>query len=255
MSRHFAFIAIIVLTLLPSITRSQDDNSLTKDEIALVKTKLINTFDALGRPPAGYAVVKENYDLPTQSSKAPGSVYFRPMSATGERTYGSQKKGAQAQEELQKEYQKKMAEAQEKEDYATIARLAKERQEKLSEMRSGETEGRKAPISVSVRFNFNPGAAIDPDAVLFQSPGVIALKSESEGSVSTGRVSVYCDPVNLREARRLTRVNLRQPERGVAKKTAVYNVIIELSGPAADIQAWAKKIEMPKVLGQIDTGK
>jgi hypothetical protein len=45
---------------------------------------------------------------------------------------------------------------------------------------------------------------------------------------------------------------MKMPEKGVSSKTAVYNITIELNGPTADVEAWAKRIETGRVLSQID---
>lgn len=116
-------------------------------------------------------------------------------------------------------------------------------------------EGRKEPISVRIQTNSDPGATIDPDAVVFERPGIIALKSKSDDSAEKAQISVYFDPISLKDTKQLSKVNMKLPEKGTSSKTAIFNFTIELQGPAAEVEAWAKKIDTNKVLAQIDKGK
>ena len=242
----------VMAALVAAGARAQDENSLTRDEVAQFKKRLVNVLEALGQPPAGYTVEHESFNLPTDAYKDRATGKFHPLSAGADRNYGTQKKAQAAGGELQKEYQKKMLEAQAKGDYQELGRLSQEMQRKMSETQLKAVEGNKEPVSVTVHFNSNPGAVIDPDAVLFERPGVIALKSTDEGNPGHVRVAIYCNPVSLKETRQLSRVNMKQPEGGVTKKTLVLSVTVEFSGPASEVEPWAKKLDTKKILAQID---
>ncbi len=45
------------------------------------------------------------------------------------------------------------------------------------------------------------------------------------------------------------------PEDGVAKRTLVLSVTIDVTGPVAEIEPWVKKVDSKKVLSQIDPAK
>ena len=96
-----------------------------------------------------------------------------------------------------------------------------------------------------------PSQTIDPDNVVFERPGVIALKLKGydEGKAT---VEVYFDPVSLKDTKTLSVVDLKMPKNGVDKKTAVLNATIHISGPASEVEAWAKRIDTKGVLAQID---
>lgn len=254
--RHGQHVMAVVMTaLMISGARAQDDNSLTRDEVAQFKKKLVNALEALGVPPAGYSVEHESFNLPTEAYKDRTTGRYSPLSAGADRNYGTQKKAQATGEELQKGYQKKMLEAQAKGDYQEMTRLAQEMQKKMSETQLKAVEGNKEPVSVTVHFNSNPGAVIDPDAVLFEHPGVIALKTVNEGNPGQIRVAIYCDPVSLKETRQLSRVNMKQPEGGVTNRTVVLSVTIEFAGPASEVEPWTKKIDTKKILAQIDAAR
>jgi hypothetical protein len=178
---------------------------------------------------------------------------FYPVYAGGERRFGSEKAVQKDAKEMQKEYQKKMAEAQAKGDMQAITKIAQDMQQKAGQVQMKAVTAQKVPIDLRIQFNSNPGASIDPDAVVFEKPGVIALKEKKDGTDDEGRVRVFFDPVSLKNTKQLSRIDTRLPEKGTSSKTAVYNVTIEFSGPMSEIEAWAKRMDTEKVLSQIDS--
>jgi hypothetical protein len=144
-----------------------------------------------------------------------------------------------------------MLEAQAKGDYQEMAKLGQEMTQKIGQLSLKTEESKKEPINIQVNVNGGGGESIDPDAVVHEQSGVIALKA-LDGTPEKGRVKVYFDPLALKETKQLSKVTLTYPEKGVAKRTTVLHAVIELTGPAAEIEAWAKKIDFKKVLTQID---
>jgi hypothetical protein len=243
-----------IILLCTTQAEAQDENALLRDEVAIFKKKLVATLDALGKPPAGYSSERESFNLPTEAYKIGGSSRYSPVSASADRTYGTQKKSQESSEELQKEYQTKLLEAQAKGDYAAMAKISQEMSQKISKTQLEATESYKDPIEVSIQFNGNPGATIDPDLVLFERSGAIALKTIDNSSSGKERVTVYIDPVALRETKQLSRVTMRYPEKGVSRRTSVLNASIDMRGPIAEVETWAKNIDLNKVLALLDKG-
>lgn len=235
--------------------RAQEENSLNRDEVSQIKKKLVATLEALGSAPSGYAVERESFNLPTQGSKNQETGRWYPIGSSAEREYGTQKAARQESKNMEKEYEKKIAEAQAKGDYQELSRLAQEMQKKASEANLKAVETKKEPISVDVNFNYGSGATIDPDAVVFEKPGVIALRSTDGGEAEKIRVTVYFDPVSLKNTTQLSRVEMKTPEGGITRRSSVLNITIQLDGPSAEVVAWAKKIDTGKVLAQIDAAK
>ncbi len=252
MLRSLSLLLIPVLFLARGGARAQDEKSLTRDEVSVIKKKLVAVLESLGQP-AGYSLEHEDFNLPTEAYKNSNSGRYNLTYASANRKFGTQKKTEEESKDIQKEYQKKVAEAQAKGDYAAMSKLAMEMQQKAGQMQLKATETQKEPIEVSVQLNSNPGAVIDPDAVVFEHPGVIALKSNVESG--TERIDIYFDPVSLKETKQLSRVDLKKPEEGVTRRTLVMSVAVEVSGPAAEIEPWVKKVDSKKVLSQIDAGK
>lgn len=245
------YTVLLVVGCLTAV-RAQEENSLTRDEVGVVKKKLVAIFDALGDPPAGYAKTDESFSLPTEASK--GQSGYRPIYGSAVRKYGSaaEKKSKKTSEELQAEYEKKLMEAQANGDYQSMAKIAQEMQQKSGQAQLEAVKGRKEPIDVQIFLNSNPYQTIDPDAVVFESSGVIALRFAQDVEGTKGRVNVYVDPVNLKDVKKLSVVDMKEPEKDVANRTSVKNVTVELSGPMTDIEAWARKIATKKVIAQID---
>jgi len=242
---------LAVLSLVLSQAQAQDEKSLTRDEVALFKKKLVAMFDALGKAPAGYSMERESFNLPTDAYPKEGTSQYRPTDASASREYGSEKSAENASKELEKEYKKKLMEAQAKGDYQEMARLSQEMQQKSGQLALKTEEGRKEPIHVDVGLNIGGGGTIDPDAVLVEQSGVIALKDLS-ATPERGIVRIYFDPVTLKNTKQLSKVTLNYPEGGVAKRTAVLNATMTFNGPSTEIEAWAKRVDFKKVLSQID---
>lgn len=255
MARFFNSIAILMALFLGIAVAQENNVPLTRDEVSTVKKKLVNALDAVGQPPAGYSKEKENFNLPTDAYKNRESGLLQPVTGSADRSFGTEKNAEKSNKDLEKEFQKKIAEAQAKGDYQALMKATQEMQKKSGEMQLKTMEGKKEPIEVTVQLNSYSNAPIDPDAVVFERPGVIALKEKNDGTDEKGRIKVYFDPVSLKDTKQLSKVDSKPPEKGTSSKTAVYCITIELYGPTAGIEAWAKKIDTGKVLAQIDGKK
>lgn len=251
MKHRFSSILFLTAVFIGSML-SQNSVPYTRDEVSSLKKKLVNALDAVGQPPAGYAKEKENFSLPTDASKNHDADLFYPVYASGDRTFGSGKSAEKSNKELEKEYQKKVAEAQAKGDYAALSKIAQEMQQKMGEAQLKSIDAKKEPIEIRIHVNSGSGTPIDPDAVLFEKTGVIALKQKNDATDDKERITVYFDPVNLKDTKQLSKVDMKMPEKGVSSKMAVLNITMEFSGLTADIEAWAKRMDTGKVLSQID---
>jgi hypothetical protein len=257
MSRCLKLVVLAVLIALthPSWGSASDVTQLTRDDVTVIKRKLTTVSEAIGQPPAGYAKEDESYNLPTEASKMEktGAFYQLHSSAHFKFGGGAEKKAKKSQKELEAEYKKKMMEAQAKGDFQEMSKIAQEIQQKSGKAQIEAENAKKEPIEIFLQFNSNPGQAIDPDAVVFERPGVIALKFKISGDEEKVRIAVYCDPVHLKDTKTLSRVDMSDKQnKGVTTKTTVQNATIELIGPTAVVEAWAKGIATGKVLSQID---
>lgn len=251
MMRALCTYVIAILFLMVSQVQAQGEKSLTRDEVSIVKKKLVSIFEAVGQPPAGYSMESETYSLPTDAYPIEGTANYSLVGASAFREFGTKRKAEDASKDLEKEYKKKMLEAQAKGDYQEMAKLGQEMTKKMGQQSLKTEESQKEPINIHINLNGGDGETIDPDAVVSEQSGVIALKALN-GTPEKGRVRIYFDPVALKETKQLSKVTLTFPQKGVSKRTAVLHAMIEIAGPAAEIEAWAKKIDFKKVLAQID---
>ena len=255
MTGNWKFFPLALIFLLCSGTwAAADEQNLNRAEVTVVKRKLVAVIEALGAPPSGYVKSEESFNLPTTVSGMSGAESFYPVSASAYLRYdgGADKQSKRSEKEIEAEYKKKMLEAQASGNYQAMSEIAQEMVQKMSQAQMEVEEARREPIAVNLQFNSNPGATIDPDAVVFERPGVIALKRKS-GNDEQLQVAVYCDPVHLKETETLSRVDLSDnPDPGVKVKTTVRNLTIELSGPPDVVEEWSKTIDTKKMLAQID---
>ncbi|MBU0484274.1 MAG: hypothetical protein KKB30_07150 [Proteobacteria bacterium] len=247
-------LALLVALCQPTWSRAEE-TPLNRQDVTVIKKKLVEVAAALGQPPSGYGKAQESYDLPTSINSVKNGGGFRPVYASANLRFdgGGEKMGKKSEKEIEAEYNKKILEAQATGNYQAMAQLVQEMMQKASQAQIAANEAKQLePVDIYVRFNNNSAANIDPDAVVFESPGVIALKaSRSDGDML--EVSIYFDPVKLKDTQTLSRIDLSDDgQSGSNQKTTVRNITIEMTGPAAEVEAWSKQIATAKVLAQID---
>jgi len=246
---------IFCLATVDSLTvLAAEQNMLTRNEVTGFKKKLVAVFNAMGQPPTGYVKEDERFNLPTEVYKKDNSGKYEWVtpSMTSRFSGGGEKKAKKSQEQLQQEYEKKVAEAMAKGNYEEMSKLAEEMQKKIGEAHLAEVEGRKVPIEIQITLNTYESQMLDSDMILFEKPGVIALIVNQKDE-NKNRLIICFDPITLKETNILSRMELKQPDGGVSNKTAVLNAKIEFTGPGAEIKAWAKQINIGGVLSQIDS--
>lgn len=252
MKRHAACSVVIGILLLTNLV-AQDQIALTRDEVSVLKKKLQGAAEALGKSPEGYTKEDEDFYLPTESYRQQ-SGNFSPASPSVTYRFGggSEQKKKKSSQDFEKEYKKRMAEAQAKGDAQEMIKISQEMQKKAGEMQLEEIESSKEPVQVTIRLNAESSQAIDPDGVLFESQGVIGMRVDHDETQGRSRIAVFVDPVSLQDTKNLSRADMKMPEEGVKEKTKVLNVTVEMEGPADIVEPWAKALAVKKVLAQID---
>ena len=247
---------LCMFTVISTAAMAAEPNMLTRDEVGALKKKLIAVVNAMGQPPAGYAKEEEHFNLPTETSTIKESGKFRWVTPSISIRFsgGGAKNARISQEQIQKKYEKKIAEAMAKGNYEAMGKLAEEMQKKAGEAQLAEVEGKRDPIELNVSLNTYQTQTLDSDMIVLEKPGVIALIADNRDE-KRNRLLVLFDPEVLKDTKTLSRVDLKQPEEGVSKKNTVLNAIIELVGPAAETKAWVKQINTGDVLGQIDASR
>ena len=199
MSRAYriALVTLCILACLPSGSRAKDVD-LNRQEVTVIKKKLVAVEEALSPLPEGYAKSDEDFGLPTsvQTGDAGG---FDPIQASASFTFagGGAMTAEKTEKEIEAEYKKKIMEAQAKGDYQAIQTLSQEMMQKAMSNQMAAEEAKRDPVRVYVTFNSGSYATIDPDAVVFEKPGVIALKTLQNHGHDM-QVKIYIDTVNLK---------------------------------------------------------
>lgn len=232
----------------------EEKNLLTREEVTVFKKKLVTVLDALGLPPAGFAKQKDDFNLPTQFYLEKGKLVSNQASATRKFAIKGVKDAEAANKQAGVDYQKKVLEAQAKGDYQEMARVMQEMQQKTSQTALAGVKAqdeKKLPIEVKVELNGADYRTIDPDMVVVEKEGVLALKTQQgEEGDPQETVTIFFQPVLLKDTKTLSLVDIKTGP--VPAKTSVSSISIELEGAAAEVEAWAKRVDFKKVLAQID---
>jgi len=254
--KKILFAALALAVLAPCAAVAGDNSeALKRDDVAVIKKKLNTVLDAMGLPPAGFAKQKDDFNLPTEVSTDKGKLLSAQASVSREFAIKGVKDAEAAAKQTGMDYQKKLLEAQAKGDYQEMSRLAQEMNQKTGEAGLAgmqAQEDKKLPIDVRVFLNRWESKSIDPDLVVVEKPGVLGLKTE-QGDEGDPRetVTLYFQPVTLKDTKDLSQFEIKTG--AVKSKTGVCTIVIELEGPAADVEAWAKRVSTDKVLALVDT--
>lgn len=221
--------------------------SLTRTEVTTLKAKIVAVQQAMGADPTGYMKDSEDFDLPTDANPAQAGKFWPITSGVSLRYEDRAAAEAEANaEERNASLQARMQAAVAAGKFEELAKISQE----AAQMQAGAMGPRKETMYVNVQMNMNPTVGIDPDAVVLEKPGVIALREKDSGT--KGTVTVYVDPVDLRATQELSKIELRTAQDGVGNKTGVYHVVINLNGTLADLESWVQTFDYAKILGVID---
>lgn len=235
----------LLLIAVPTMVAADGDgptDPVARNEALALKTTLKEALAALGTPPEQYTQAKEDYDLPTEMGidQKTKTFWLSQTDADFEFTNGM------SGEQMAQDYQKKMAAAQSKGDIAEIQKLSMEMQQKMGQAMGAEM----TKIKVEIALNRDPYQTIDPEGVLWEAPGAIALKTGKEADNID--VMLVFEPKTLADTAKVSKITLNDTVRAPAKaKTAVRSIVIELKGPEAAVTEWVQHVDKGKMLALI----
>jgi hypothetical protein len=242
------------LAVILAVPVAAQETALTRSEVTAIRTKLVTVQTAMGTDPAGYIKESEDFDLPTDFNPAQDGRFWPITSGINMRyTDRGQVESADAIEKAAADFQARYAAALASGNVEVITRMVEEMTQVQNQAAAAAANpaARKDPMQVYVQFNMNPSVAIDPEAVVLEQQGVIALR-EKELNSNDGSVTVYLDPVVLRDTGDLARFELRTPNEGVTNKTGLYHIVIQAHGSVPDIESWIAGFDFDAMLGVID---
>lgn len=244
------FGSALLLSLALGGTAAAQSTSLTRSEVTAIRAKLVAVQQAMGADPAGYVKESEDFNLPTDFNAAQGGKFWPITSSIRLRyTDKASTEGRANAEKAMQDFQTKYASAAATGNVEALTKLTEELQKVQAAAMTPPVK--QQPMDVNVQLNMNPTVGIDPAAVVLERAGVIALRDKNVSSAN-GSVTVYVDPVALRNSSDLAKIELRTADDGVSNKTGVYHVVIQLNGAVPDLEAWAKSFDYGAILGVID---
>jgi hypothetical protein len=245
-------IATMFATLFFAQGLSAQDNDLNRDEVAALKKKLLTVQTAIGQS-SKYLRNSEDFQLPTSFSPHTNGKFYAYNAGLSMRWVDKvQRENELKAKKAQDEFQQKYAQAMAKQDYAAIEKLSADLQQSNAMLIQSASLPKMDDMHLSLQFNHSPYTAIDPDAIVFESPGAIALFKKDSGSETKGEVNLYLDPVALKDTKKLAKIELKIAQEGVANKVGVYHMAIQWRGPLAEARAWAKSVDVKTLLALID---
>lgn len=242
--------AVLAVTAVTTAAVAQD-TALTRNDVTAIRAKLVTVQQAMGEP-AGYLKESEDFNLPSDfnPNNSQAGKYW-PITSSVSMRYtdrAAAEKTANA-EKAAEEFQAKYAAAVAAGDYSGMEKMMQEMQAiQAAAMTPSQP---KEPMQVYVQFNMNPSVGIDPETIVLERPGVIALRQQELNS-DRGQVTVYLDPVALQSPGDLAKFELRTDQNGVDNRTGLYHIVVQANGAVPDIEAWIQKFDYGAMLGVID---
>ena len=241
----------LVLMFVLAATAVAQDNALTRSEVTAIRAKLVTVQQAMGVP-AGYVMESEDFNLPTDfnpNTSQAGKFWPITSSITMRFTDRAAAENIANAEKAAGEFQAKYAAAIASGDYGAVEKMMQEMQAVQAAAMAPAMP--KEPLQVYVQFNMNPSIGIDPEAIVLEQPGVIALR-QKELNNDRGQVTIYLDPVALKSTGDLAKFELRTDQNGVGNPTGLYHIVIQANGAVPDIESWVRKFDYAAILGVID---
>ena len=107
------------------------------------------------------------------------------------------------------------------------------------------------PYAAQHWLNRNAYQEIDPEGVVWETPGAIALRLDA-GDPANAKLLLAFDPRALADTQSLSLISLADSfATPTAEKSAVRTVVVELTGPEAVVTAWAETVDRAAILGLI----
>ena len=244
---------ILILVLVYANLAFAQETALDRNEVAGIKQKLVTVQKALGGDPEAYTLESEEFNLPTDYNPAQDGKFWPITSSVSLRfTDKVSKEGQASAEQAAANFQTKYAAAMASGNYEALEKMMQEMQTVSQQAAAAAMVPQKRPMTVNIQFNMGGGTGIDPDAVVFEKAGVIAIRKKNLND-ENGTLWIYIDPVALKDSSKLSKIDMNIPNDGVTKKTGVFNITIQADGTLSDVEAWAKKMDTDSMLSVIDS--
>lgn len=254
MHRKWPVVALLLSIVFPLSAHALGDCpydarevAVQRSDLAALKTSMKAVIAAIGKPPAPYALSHEEWNLPSFACEdAHGAV----PSFVG---YQADLSADAGQQKVQADYQKKIMAAQAAGNYDLMIKLSQEMQQQI--VKASVLAQTDTPISMEFRANETASMTVDPDAVVRDGTGFIALKA-TQGGADSGQeqITFYFDKQALKEAHTLASFELGG-DRRAPDKLGLISMRIRISGPTAIVEAMARKLDAGAVLAHLSAAR
>lgn len=215
-----------------------------RDDLSSLKKSMGVAIAAIPQPQSPYGKASENWNLPSYTCKDNSGM--RPIDVSYSGHYTTEN----STQKLGEEYQKQLMEAQARGDYEAMAKISQEMQQKVMQVAVANQD--KRPVDISVSANTGDSGTIDPDSVVRDGEGFLALRTGKDVSTGTESIAIYFDPVALKNAHQLAHFDMDGDFR-VASKLALLSMRVQLDGPSSVLENIVKNLDASKVLGTLTT--
>lgn len=217
-----------------------------RDDLAGLKKEVETAIAAIPKPHAPYAKAEDHWDLPAYTCK--DKTGLQPVDVSYTSTYNTDA----SMQKLEMGYQKQMMAAQAKGDYQAMMKISQEMQSKAMAQASAN-EG-MPPLNINITVNGGNSGTIDPDTVIRDGQGFIAIRTNKDQTSGNENISIYFDPVALKNAHQLAQFDLSGDYR-VDSKLSLLSLRVDLSGPSNILEPMVKQVDVSKVLGTLTTSR
>ena len=249
----FATAAILIGSCLLSPIAFADGNcgemttvQFMRDDVSTLKKHMQDIVTAMPMPDAPYGRENENWQLPSYACQ--DDMGIRPVDIS----YTSRYSVEATLQQKNAAFQKQIMEAQAKGDYEAMTNI--NQQVAQQAMQQAALSQANAPVDISVAANTSDSGTIDPDAVVSDGQGFLAIRTSTDSTSNTENVSVYFDPVALKDAHQLASFDMGGDYR-VHSKLDLYSLRIDLEGPAKVVDKMVRGIDSSKVLSGLTTSR
>lgn len=217
-----------------------------RDDLSSLKKSMEAVLAAIPDPQAPYGKDNESWNLPSYACQDKSGTRPIDVSYSGRYTTDA------SMRKMGEEYQKQLLAAQAKGDYQAVAKITHELQQKVLQQASANQS--LGSIDINVSANTEDAQTIDPDSVLRDGEGFLAVRSNKDASSGSETIAIYFDPVALKNAHQLARFDMSGDFR-VPSKLALLSVRVQLSGPSSVLENIVKNVDASKVLSTLTTAR
>ena len=217
---------------------------LMRDDLAGLKKKVEIALSAVPKPKSPYAKANESWSLPSYACKDKSGQ--RPLDLSYNSTWNTDA----SMQKMGMDYQKQIMAAEAAGNYQEVMKITQKMQARA--MAQASANQGMPPLEINLSVNTGDANTIDPDSVIRDGRGFIAIRTNKDRISGNENISIFFDPVALKDAHQLASFDLSGDYR-VPAKLSLLSLRIDMSGPSNILEPIVKEIDVGSVLGTLTT--